>query len=416
MIRPTMIASVTHFAADTRPALCALIIAMGFALGAPPALADVTRCDALAGHPLDPHKVALGVNFLDINVRQAVAACNAALKEDARNPRLRFELGRALERSGAYADAVTAYHAAAEAGYAAAQNALGAMYQDGLGVTPDKGQAQAWFKQAADQGYQPAVAALVAMEGLRQTPEAAAVSAPAPTQALPTVSTAGDHATPPSPPHQVTAAPVPPPPQPVTPSRAAEAPATPPVPTAGAQPTPSAQNRAAAASAPATPAAPPSQAAEAPATPSATKDAPAPQPSLPERTAAPAPATPPAPKAAPAPLPQSSPLKEAAAPPPAPLRQEAAAVAQEPRAATDLDAALTSCILPEVSSGPLDEGQAAQLLVGKCQRPWLAWVDDCVAQGHSKDSCIRDSTLITQTAIKRYNTLATQTGGPRVNR
>lgn len=84
---------------------------------------------------------------------------------------------------------------------------------------------------------------------------------------------------------------------------------------------------------------------------------------------------------------------------------------------SDLDAALTSCILPKVSGeyAPLDETQSAQLLVGKCQRQWLAWVDDCVAHGHGKEGCIKDSTLITQAAIRSFNKLATQNTKQRFN-
>src|SRR5579862_5377547 len=133
--------------------VAAALVAAGIIAVSSPAFADVTRCDMLAAHQFDPHSVAPGVSFADLNAARAIAACNAALKLDPSNPRLRFELGRALERTGAYADAAKLYRLAGDDGYVAAQTALGALYQAGLGVEQDAGEAVAWYRKAAEQGY-----------------------------------------------------------------------------------------------------------------------------------------------------------------------------------------------------------------------------------------------------------------------
>jgi hypothetical protein len=51
-----------------------------------------------------------------------------------------------------YPEAVECYRKAAEQGYAAAQNELGWMYQNGYGVTEDYGEAVKWYRKAAEQG------------------------------------------------------------------------------------------------------------------------------------------------------------------------------------------------------------------------------------------------------------------------
>jgi tetratricopeptide (TPR) repeat protein len=344
----------------------ALAATLGLAL---PAMAAATRCDTLAGHPLDPHKVALGVNFTAMDARAAIAACNAALKADPQNPRLKFELGRAQERSGAYADAVAAYRAAADQGYAAAQNALGAMYQDGLGVKKDRGAAEAWFRRAADQGYQPAVANLVALAPPQPAPASEAPPAPPP----------------PAAPEPAAA--------PATPAPGPSAPAVAPLPPAA--PAPPAE---AAPSSPAPAPAPTSQRPVPVTTPPAPPSAPAP----PREAAAPLPSAPP---------PPAPPQQEAVAPP-APLTPSApapspnaTALGADPQFKSDLGQALTQCILPEAQKGnaAFDEAQAANLLIGKCQGPWIAWVNKCVDQGDSKESCIRKSRSFARAAVQQQN-------------
>lgn len=58
------------------------------------------------------------------------------------------QFGRAID----YGKARESYRVAAEAGIAAAQNVLGVIYRDALGVKPDQETAILWFRRAAEQG------------------------------------------------------------------------------------------------------------------------------------------------------------------------------------------------------------------------------------------------------------------------
>lgn len=296
--------------------LLAALVAAGVA--ASPALAQATRCDTLASHPFDPDKVAPGVKFTDLNARDAIAACTAALKRDDKNPRLRFELGRALERSGAYGEAVKVYRIAADTGYVAAQNALGAMYQDGLGVAPDANEAVAWYRKAAEQGY------AVAEDNLGTAYREGRGVAKDEAQALAWFKKAAAQF------YQPAAA------------------------------------KLAALSTP----------------------APAPTPAA-------LPAAPPPP-----------PSVAALAPPPSPPLQDVttAGAVDDPQFKSELGVALTQCILPEARNGnyaAIDDGKAADLLIGKCLRPWVAWVSDCVKNGDTQEACIRKSNAFARTTIRQ---------------
>ncbi len=386
------------------PSFVAAVFATGLAAAAAASAAPVTPCDTLAAHPFDPQKVAPGIRFADIDPVKAIAACTAALKADENNPRLRFELGRALERRGAYVEAAKAYRTAAETGYVAAETALGALYQDGLGVEVDAGMAVAWYHKAADQGYavaednlgiayrdgagvvqdqaqaqewfkkaaaqyyQPAAMHLAETPPPGPAPQAntaspPAVPPPAPSPA-PTASAAPSKPSPPP-------APVPPPSSPaILPAPAAAAPVTPP-----AAPAAASADHAVQAIAP--PPAPPPM------------DAPAKAPLVPPSAAAAYIATPPPP----------------VPPPPAPPPPEqTATVAPDPPLKPDVGAALTQCLVPEARNGihpALDQDQAANLLIAKCQRPWVAWISDCIGHGDSKETCIRRSTDFARNAIKQ---------------
>jgi hypothetical protein len=58
------------------------------------------ECDRLAAHPDDPHKRAPGVSESSMDKPAAIAACQAAVAADPDNPRLNYQLGRALGYSG----------------------------------------------------------------------------------------------------------------------------------------------------------------------------------------------------------------------------------------------------------------------------------------------------------------------------
>lgn len=83
-----------------------------------------TPCDVLAADPDDPDGQADGVPIDQIETEKALVACRMALDAVPDQPRLRYQLGRALERVGALDEARAAYRAAAEAGYPVAWHRL----------------------------------------------------------------------------------------------------------------------------------------------------------------------------------------------------------------------------------------------------------------------------------------------------
>ncbi len=67
-------------------------------------------------------------------------------------PAADFEKGMAAYERGDYATALREWQALAEQGLAAAQNSLGVMYDQGLGVVQDDKEAVKWYRRAAEQG------------------------------------------------------------------------------------------------------------------------------------------------------------------------------------------------------------------------------------------------------------------------
>ena len=64
-----------------------------------------------------------------------------------------FDLGLKHYKNKDYAQAIELFRKVAEQGHANAQNYLGHMYSDGLGVTQDDKQAFEWYRKAAEQGH-----------------------------------------------------------------------------------------------------------------------------------------------------------------------------------------------------------------------------------------------------------------------
>ncbi len=61
---------------------------------------EVTECDRLASHGLDPGHVAPAVTRDGMDKEAAIAACEKAVRADPDNPRLNYQLGRAYGYSG----------------------------------------------------------------------------------------------------------------------------------------------------------------------------------------------------------------------------------------------------------------------------------------------------------------------------
>ena len=116
--------------------------------------AAVQSCDRLAasgGDRMRPRGVS-GVEIDDIDSGAAIAACGTAVAGRPGDPRMQFQLGRALEASGAPATSVAeAYGKAADLGSHLAQARLGGLHLTGkAGVPRDFDKALSLLREAAD--------------------------------------------------------------------------------------------------------------------------------------------------------------------------------------------------------------------------------------------------------------------------
>ena len=158
----------------TRPILLILALALTIA-GAAVAGAAMAQgagapfhqCDRLAGNPIDPDRVGPGVPTFAVNALPAIEACLAALRQYPGEARFEFQLGRAYRQAGDYENAVRWYSAAAEQGYAGAQNSLGVMFSRGEGVAENCSTAAHWFELAAAQAYPAAISNLRTLSCVR---------------------------------------------------------------------------------------------------------------------------------------------------------------------------------------------------------------------------------------------------------
>ena len=114
--------------------------------------APLTDCDKYAANSLDPRAKGIGTAFEIIDPKLAIPACTDALRRYPKTSRFIFQLGRAYLSNKEYTKAFGLFGEAANQGDAFAQNALGVMYTNGLGVEKNYVQALAWYRKAADQG------------------------------------------------------------------------------------------------------------------------------------------------------------------------------------------------------------------------------------------------------------------------
>jgi uncharacterized protein len=143
-----------------------LLALVGPVVGASPDR-DVSECDRLAAHPYDNLPPGIkGVFANHINATQAVPACRAALALRPDDPRIAYQLGRALlSARGANdkAEGLRLIRRSAEAGHPAAMSTLGAIYEKGFGVPKDFTQARRLFEKAAAAGNADAMSGLGAL-------------------------------------------------------------------------------------------------------------------------------------------------------------------------------------------------------------------------------------------------------------
>ena len=114
--------------------------------------AIVNDCDLYAADPNDPQRIVPGVTNGLVNVRDGLRACAFALAADRTNPRLQFQLGRALEIAGRYDWAEHFYTSAGDQQYSAALVNLGYMARVGMGREVDYNRALDYYLRAAALG------------------------------------------------------------------------------------------------------------------------------------------------------------------------------------------------------------------------------------------------------------------------
>lgn len=91
----------------------------------------VTACDRNAAHGDDPFRVAPGRERVDMDLPRAIAVCEADLRLDPKNPRLQYQLGRALTYSDRVKEGLPLLEQSAAAGYPQSQFVAGFLYLRG---------------------------------------------------------------------------------------------------------------------------------------------------------------------------------------------------------------------------------------------------------------------------------------------
>ena len=129
-------------------------------------------CDEVAANPSDPKLPtnAKGVEFDEIDAARAVIICRDVLKSSPDNPRMQYELGRALDAAQKYDQAMNYYRKAAAAGYAIAMFSIGDLYEKGDGVETDLSAAKTWYQKAVDGGLDVAKDVTRVEQALEQRP------------------------------------------------------------------------------------------------------------------------------------------------------------------------------------------------------------------------------------------------------
>lgn len=127
---------------------------------------DLEACDRAAAAAADPEKPASvpGVTFTSIDAGAAIRACRKAIEVSGAPRRAYFQLGRAIQKSGNTADAVTYLRKAVELGHAGAMHDLAGILRRGTaGVKRDSGLAMALYERAAGTGLSESLVQLGAM-------------------------------------------------------------------------------------------------------------------------------------------------------------------------------------------------------------------------------------------------------------
>ena len=118
---------------------------------------SMTACDREVGHPSDPERVGPGVSSSQVDTDRAMAACRADLLADPDNPRLQYQLARAIvyhaDRHGtSYEEGMVYLAQSADAGHVQAMFVYGLM----LSREARACEAAPWTRRAAEGGLKAA--------------------------------------------------------------------------------------------------------------------------------------------------------------------------------------------------------------------------------------------------------------------
>ena len=127
----------------------ALTIALSI-LALPAPAQEITECDRLTAHPLDPDRITDGVPSSKVPHAEGIAACTKALATDSANARLQYYMGRVYFYDGQTAEALPHLEIAAATGHRQAQVVRGLLAESALGgVKKDSCKAaDLWLKSA----------------------------------------------------------------------------------------------------------------------------------------------------------------------------------------------------------------------------------------------------------------------------
>jgi TPR repeat protein len=131
---------------------CAIALILALLVGAEAqSQTAAEECDRYAASPEDMNRPlgVAGVKIDKVDWVQAEAACRSALTSDPNNPRLNYQLARALYSAKQYGEALGLAIRAANLGHASALTHLGVMYNKGAGVAQDDAAAVEFYRKAA---------------------------------------------------------------------------------------------------------------------------------------------------------------------------------------------------------------------------------------------------------------------------
>ena len=116
---------------------------------------EVTECDRLASHKLDPFSVVPGLSGSQMNLPAAIEACERAVEQDPENPRLRYQLARSYGYSGRGAEGIPHRQVAVAANYPQSLFVVGYLHLLGLnGQRQDTCRAGELIRRSAQYGRQ----------------------------------------------------------------------------------------------------------------------------------------------------------------------------------------------------------------------------------------------------------------------